>query len=365
DPEEGLSLITDPQDAVASSNGWHSIDGTLSFPDTKGNNALSYSGPEPLTGTSEQTGPNSVFDYQWDPSKAPEDSSNKNAAVVNAFYVANKYHDVLYKYGFIEEAFNFQINNFNKGGLGEDGVLISVQDASGKNNANFAAPPDGAPGICRMYTFTFTDPNRDGALENDIVTHELTHGLTNRMTGGGTSRCLQTLESGGMGEGWSDTVAFWSEQKSETPVDFTLGGYVTNKPDGIRSHPYSTDMNVNPLMYADLQELDEVHNIGEVWAMMLIEVYWALVTEYGFNAGITNVESKEGNIVFLHLLVDALAIQPCNPTFVNARDAIIQADQYRYGGEHYCTVWRAFATRGLGFGAAEDHVNEYSVPPGC
>lgn len=28
---------------------------------------------------------------------------------------------------------------------------------------------------------------RDGALENDIVAHENTHGTTNRMTGGGNS----------------------------------------------------------------------------------------------------------------------------------------------------------------------------------
>lgn len=50
-------------------------------------------------------------------------------------------------------------------------------------------------------------PERDGALENDIVSHENTHGVTNRMTGGGTGRCLQTTEAGGMGEGWSDTMA--------------------------------------------------------------------------------------------------------------------------------------------------------------
>ena len=44
-------------------------------------------------------------------------------------------------------------------------------------------------------------------MENDIVIHEMTHGITNRMTGGGTGRCLQTTESGGMGEGWSDAMA--------------------------------------------------------------------------------------------------------------------------------------------------------------
>ncbi len=46
---------------------------------------------------------------------------------------------------------------------------------------------------------------RDGALENDIVVHENTHGMTNRMTGGGTAACLQTTESAGLGEGVNHT----------------------------------------------------------------------------------------------------------------------------------------------------------------
>jgi hypothetical protein len=44
-------------------------------------------------------------------------------------------------------------------------------------------------------------PMRDGSLENDIIVHENTHGLTNRMTGGGTAACLQTLEAQALGEG--------------------------------------------------------------------------------------------------------------------------------------------------------------------
>jgi extracellular elastinolytic metalloproteinase len=48
---------------------------------------------------------------------------------------------------------------------------------------------------------------RDGALSNDIVVHEMTHGITNRMTGGGTGRRLQIFESKGLGEGWSDAMA--------------------------------------------------------------------------------------------------------------------------------------------------------------
>ena len=87
----------------------------------------------------------------------------------------------------------------------------------------------------------------------------MTHGVTNRMTGGGTGRCLQTIESGGMGEGWSDTMAefvpfiqsrqrtgfltgvpSWNAKTSAAVPDFVLGQYVINDPAGIRSHPYST-----------------------------------------------------------------------------------------------------------------------------
>ncbi len=52
-----------------------------------------------------------------------------------------------------------------------------------------------------MFLWTNTIPSRDGDLQNDIIVHEITHGITNRLTGGGTARCLQTLESEGLGEG--------------------------------------------------------------------------------------------------------------------------------------------------------------------
>ena len=48
--------------------------------------------------------------------------------------------------------------------------------------------PSGSPGRMRMQIWTFSNPRRDSALANDIVVHEYTHGITNRMTGGGTAR---------------------------------------------------------------------------------------------------------------------------------------------------------------------------------
>ncbi|KAG8962188.1 hypothetical protein FRC05_005488 [Tulasnella sp. 425] len=215
-----------------------------------------------------------------------------------------------------------------------------------------------------MFLWTLTTPERDGDLENDIITHELTHGLTNRMTGGGTSGCLQTLEAGGMGEGWSDTVAFWSEQTSTTVADFVLGAWVTNNPKGIRTYPYSRNTQTNPYKYSDVRTWNEVHAIGEIWATMLVEVYGALVDNHGCAKDNANPNQTQGNIVFLHLLVDALSLQPCNPTFVKARDAIIQADTNRYKGTNKCLLWKALAKRGLGVNAA-NYSNDFSTPDGC
>ena len=48
---------------------------------------------------------------------------------------------------------------------------------------------------------------------------------------------------------------------------------------------------------------------------MLHQVYAALVDAHGFSADkLTNPDGTEGNIVYMHLFIDALSIQPCNPT---------------------------------------------------
>lgn len=88
----------------------------------------------------------------------------------------------------------------------------------------------------------------------------MTHGITNRLTGGGTGSCLQTTEAGGMGEGWSDALAEWTEQKSATITDYVLGDYVTDNAAGIRNYPYSTSATTNPLRYSSVKTLTEVHS---------------------------------------------------------------------------------------------------------
>ena len=110
----------------------------------------------------------------------------------------------------------------------------------------------------------FTQPFRDGDLDNTIVIHEMTHGISNRLTGGGTAACLQNLESRSLGEGWSDTMAkcvdpispqptnfsnpynssfiSWVQQTSAQTKDFVTGRYAMGKQGGSRNWPYSTDL---------------------------------------------------------------------------------------------------------------------------
>jgi hypothetical protein len=59
--------------------------------------------------------------------------------------------------------------------------------------------------------------------------------------------------------------------------------------------------------------------------------------------------------------------QPCNPTFVQSRDAILDADTALTGGANHCEIWKGFAKRGLGGAAkyvASDRKDSYDVPQG-
>ncbi|KAH7100182.1 Fungalysin metallopeptidase-domain-containing protein [Auriculariales sp. MPI-PUGE-AT-0066] len=371
DIRAGHELLKNVGDKKSSPDGWNKA-GADTYKATVGNNVLAAKGDptqlsvdQLISLAANMTG-DDTFDYKFDPYADPATGDNLAAATVNAWYVANMAHDILYRYGFTEKSFNFQDNNGDRGGKASDVVFLSVQDESGTNNANFVTLPDGEPGLMRMFLWDAFNPMRDGDLTNSVILHEYTHGLTNRMTGGGTAQCLQSVEARGLGEGWSDAFADWVFQSSGTHIkEFAIGGYVSGSPDGIRSHPYSHNRATNPLTYANVKDSEEEHTIGEVWAQTLHNVLVGLVRQLGgATDAATNPDADNGHAVFLHLFVDSLALQPCNPDFLSARLAYIQADQNRYQGKHKCALWQSFAYMGLGEGAA-NFVNSYKVPQEC
>jgi extracellular elastinolytic metalloproteinase len=117
---EGFEVVTDPENLVASPNGW-STD-TL----TTGNNVDSHIDPRQIDG-----GRTKEFDTAWDVDLEPTEDVNQVAAIVNNFYTSTMVHDITYQYGFDEVSGNFQTDNFGKGGLGNDAVFIKNQ-APGK-----------------------------------------------------------------------------------------------------------------------------------------------------------------------------------------------------------------------------------------
>jgi extracellular elastinolytic metalloproteinase len=131
-PKQGFETIVDPADLTASPEGWNS-DGTTKYTVTRGNNVDSRIGSLRAEGGSDL-----VFTHNWNEDQAPTTDENKKAAIINNFYVSNWVHDIAYQYGFTEKTGNFQINNFNRGGLGNDAVNIN-NHAPGQNNANFAS----------------------------------------------------------------------------------------------------------------------------------------------------------------------------------------------------------------------------------
>ena len=117
-----------------------------------------------------------------------------------------------------------------------------------------------------------------------------------------------------------------------------------------------------------------MHAVGEVWAELLWVVSQNLIKKHGYTEDLfppaplsdgtiptgtfyrkrskhqpgSPYIPKHGNSLVVQLVLNAMKLQPCRPSFFEARDAIIQADQVLTGGENFCLLWDGFAERGLG-----------------
>lgn len=400
DPSKGARVtVINPQDAVASPYGWHDVNGLPGpdFFDTRGNNVFAQQdrdGVGATTGTPVVTsrpsgGPNLDFNYPINLTQQPQFYTD--ASVVNLFYFANIAHDVTFRYGFNEQSGNFQSNNYTKLGKPGDPVLAFAQSGDALavplNNAFFATPPDGFQPLMVMGTldtdlsdlnngnFNTYNPRRDASLVGGIVFHEFFHGVTNRLTGGANNvNALNALQSRAMGEGWSDYYYLFQTQSplqtANTPVavaDYVNGPNPLFDAKGIRRFAYSYDMTINPLTFGDynsgggLVPNFEEHNAGEIWASALWDMQWNLINKYGYSTDLYN--GKGGNNVAMQLVMDGLKLQPANPTFLNARDAILTADLIRNKGVNFDAIWSAFARRGFGYSADSD-ILDLGTQPG-
>ena len=300
----------------------------------------------------------------------------RRGMMTQLFYVTNWYHDRLFQLGFDEAAGNFQQLNFSGQGLGADRVLAEGQDSSDTDNANFSTPPDGQSGRAQMFRFIGPTVDRDGSLDSEILVHELTHGTSNRLIGNANG--LIWDPGVGMGEGWSDFYALsllnntnaddpngnYASGAYATYKSFGITTYTDNYVYGIRRFPYSTNNSVNPLTWADVDDYtndlsggiapdplgnniggaQEVHNTGEVWCLTLWEVRSRIIAA---NAG----DVPTGNQKTLQIVTDAMKLTPLNPSYADARDALIDADCATNACANEQSIWDGFADRGLGYDA--------------
>ena len=310
----------------------------------------------------------------------------QKAATTQLFYLVNRYHDVMYQLGFNEAAHNFQNVNFTGLGVGGDRVAAQAQDCSSTSNADFTTPADGSRPTMQMYLWPGSSGRAtiDGALDADVVIHEHTHGLSNRLHGNAAG--LNTNMGQAMGEGWSDFYAHSLLAEPTDPVQgiYTEGGYVTansfatkglgnyyygirryptdvlahtgganNKPHNAYTFSYvnkdcNARMNATNFAFAPSPGIsnttcDQVHNMGEVWKSILWEARARFITRLGAAAG---------NRRMLQLVTDGMKLAPIDPTFLTERDAIIAAAVAGGDQNDVKDLWDGFAARGLGASAS-------------
>ncbi len=379
------TLVTDPHDTAASPYGWHDTDG-VPGPEaaiTAGNNVHAYTDTNadnlPDPGSSPNGGGTLTFSFPLDLAQAP--STYRPATVTNLFYWNNVAHDILYRYGFDSPSGNFQVHTYGRGGVGGDDVRAEAQDGGGTDNAYFATPPDGSRPRMQMYEWTYTTPRRDSGLDAGVIVHEYAHGLSSRLVGGPANvECLGNDEQ--MGEGWSDwyglmltqTAADTREQQRGLAT-YLLGQDTDGR--GLRPAPYSTRFAYNDYTYQDTRSgLTVPHGVGFVWATILWDITWSLIDDFGFSPDVYDAEGTAGNQIALNLVTEAMRHTPCNPGFVDARDAILFADAVLYPsgdnplqGRHRSLLWSAFARRGLGASASQgstasngDNTEAFDIP---
>ncbi|MCB1554734.1 MAG: M36 family metallopeptidase [Xanthomonadales bacterium] len=343
---------------------------------TAGNNAIAYADLAAPSGFGDGdrapllTAPRTfglTYDHFLEPS---DDPIQTTASAVQAFYTVNWLHDWFYDAGFGEADRNGQLDNFGRGGLDGDPILVEARHHALGRTAQIVIYSDGEPSRMQLGYEPNVKVSADVALDSQVVAHEWAHFLTHRLIG--DTLGLDTLQSSGMGEGWSDFVALLATAKDsdrERPGNanlqgaYAIGPYVFHSYYGPRRYPYSTDMQKNPLslryLESDLALPEGVpaafgengrrnylsHQQGEVWASALWDAYVALLNDAPRDQ-FTAVQNR-----MKRYLVASLKMTPYSPTMVEGRDALLAVVLAEGAVRDHELMAAAFAKRGLGAGA--------------
>ena len=321
---------------------------------------------------------------------------NASQGGTQIYWFTNEFHDHLLTpaIGFTEASGNFElVNQDGQGGQGNDDVFLEGFDGANTgfgypddnhlNNANMLTRPDGQSPTMQMYLFSqfvqgqigLGDPAFEvfGGDDATVIMHEYTHGLSNRLVGGpAADTALNAQQSGAMGEAWSDWYAhdylvaagrlpdkpgvsgellqgryegFTSLIRSQ-PLDCAVGA-----PASVCRAKQGGTAGSGGYTYGDYGKIlgePEVHADGEIWGQTLWDLRTALIAKRGSAAGISHAEQ---------LITDGMRMAPLKPSFLDARDGILQANAAGNLGDQ-AVIWKTFAARGMGAHASTNGPND-------
>jgi extracellular elastinolytic metalloproteinase len=323
-----------------------------------------------------------AYPCSWDPNTPNSWQVNRKQNAVQLYTFLGTWHDHLLSspIGFTRAAGNFEARDGDAvQGQAMDGANTAdgLPDANHSDNANMNTPPDGIPPRMQMYLL---NPGPDSIAgntgdESDVVFHEYTHGLSNRLVvdAAGNST-LSRVQGGSMGEAWSDWYAedylidTGLEKDTRTPGEVRIGKYWqaggTIRTQGLDCPvgasatycPGTAAAGSGGYTYGDFGKISarglEVHADGEIWA----ETLWDLRNAVG---------SKKAEA----LVTRAMELSPNNPSYLDMRNSILAADLVVGKGKDQKTIWKVFAHRGMGYFAAAidgddgQPVEDFSMPP--
>jgi extracellular elastinolytic metalloproteinase len=323
-----------------------------------------------------------AYPCSWDPETPNSWQVNRAQNAVQMYYFLGTYHDHLQKapIGFTRSAGNFEaVDGDAVQGESMDGANTAdgLPDEDHVDNANMNTPPDGISPRMQMYLLEPSAKFIAGNTgdESDVLYHEYTHGLSNRLVvdANGNST-LSDIQGGAMGEAWSDWYAldFLANQGLETDTatvgDMHIGKYWaaggTIRTEGLdctvgadaTACPGTATAGPGGYTYGDFGRVSsrglEVHADGEIWGQTLWDLRRAV--------GAKKAES---------LVTRAMELSPNNPSYLDMRNSILQADLVVDGGNLQKEIWQVFAKRGMGYFAAAidgddaQPVEDFSVPP--
>ena|GEM_PF-2335804 len=326
----------------------------------------------------------------------PTTSAQLNAKTVQLFYAGNWLHDYFYDLGFDEQAGNLQQDNYGRGGVGGDPLLM----LSGGAHPYTMLADEGESELISMGISRYSLSRRDAAaFDFAVLAHEWTHAVQARTS----VQLIYNAQGGAIGEGSGDFIGqmlvlrgqdrhaypgrppfsgvypatgAYSNLDYEINIDALPPAGSPGYPDnayyhGVRRFPFSPDMAVNPLTFRNISiehplppsppAYDwlgrsllnpEVHTAGEVWSAAM----WECARNILVARPAARFEATRKR--FLTDVVAGFKLFPTQPTFTEARDAVLMAIRADDEAD-YRRCRAGFAKRGMGAGAVSP--DRYSV----